>query len=422
MLYSLVELNRAAMGPMRLAVRASRMALKSPLNPLGKTEYGKSLAAFADVFESTTRFYGKPEWNINSVKINSLTVPVTTSVAWHSPWCNLVHFRKDPDLLAAARKPGAPPQPRMLICAPLSGHYATLLRGTVEGFLATHDVYITDWSDARMAPVWLGRFDLDDYIDHIRNMITHVGAGAHVLGVCQPGPPVLAAIAMMAEDNDPNRPASMTFMGSPIDARRSPTIPNELAEQRPVKWFEDNMIHTVPGPYPGAFRRVYPGFVQLASFMNMNWGRHVDAQWQFFNHLVGGDGDNAGKHREFYDEYLSVLDLTEEFYLQTIVRVFQEHHLARGIYRYRDIRLVKPEKIRDVALMTVEGENDDISGIGQTQAAHDLCKNIPDTMQADYIQPGVGHYGVFNGNRFRTEIAPRVTQFTRRFDPAQAKS
>ncbi|HAE29199.1 polyhydroxyalkanoate depolymerase, partial [Hyphomonas adhaerens] len=360
-------------------------------------------------------YYGKPEWGIESVKINSAPVPVTPTVAWRSPWCNMVHFRKDPDALAFARKPGAAPLPRMLIVAPLSGHYATLLRGTVEGFLETHDVYIADWSDARMAPVWLGRFDLDDYMDHVRKMISHIGPGAHVLAVCQPGPPVLAAISMMAEDDDPNRPASMTFMGSPIDTRRSPTVPNELAEEQSFEWFQENMIYTVPGPYPGVFRRVYPGFVQLASFMNMNWGRHVDAQWRFFNHLVEGDGDNAGKHREFYDEYLSVLDMTEEFYLQTILRVFQEHHLPRGIMKYRYSRQIRPEKIRDVALMTVEGEKDDISGIGQTQAAHDLCTQLPKEMQLDYIQPGVGHYGVFNGNRFRTEIAPRVTEFTRRF-------
>ncbi|RAN36809.1 polyhydroxyalkanoate depolymerase [Hyphomonas pacifica] len=416
MLYSLVEMNRAAMAPVRLAARASRAALNSPFNPISNTDYGKSLSAMADVFESATRYYGKPEWRIDSVKINSAPVPVIPTVAWHSPWCNLVHFRKNPAALAAARDAKRlGPQPRMVIAAPLSGHYATLLRGTVEAFLPTHDVYITDWQDARMSPVWLGRFDLDDYIDHIRSMLTHVGPGAHVLGVCQPGPPVLAAISMMAEDDDPARPATMTFMGSPIDCRQSPTVPNQLAEERPLSWFEENMIHTVPAPYPGVFRRVYPGFVQLASFMNMNWSRHVDAQWKFFNHLVDGDGDNAGKHREFYDEYLSVLDLTEEFYLQTIVRVFQEHHLARGIFRYRSTRLVKPSKVRDVALMTVEGEKDDISGIGQTQAAHDLCSKLPDDMKADYIQPGVGHYGVFNGNRFRTEIAPRVTQFTKRF-------
>ena len=421
MLYSLVELNRAALAPMRIAVRAGQAAMRSPLNPLSQTDYGRALTAFADVFESTTRYYGKPEWRIESTKINSAPVPITPTPVWRSSWCTLIHFKKNPDALAAARKKSAAPLPRLIIAAPLSGHYATLLRGTVEAFLPTHDVYITDWADARMAPIWLGRFDLDDYIDHIRQMITFVGPKAHILGVCQPGPPVLAAVAMMAEDGDPARPASMTFMGSPIDCRRSPTIPNLLAEEKPVSWFQENMIYTVPGPYPGALRQVYPGFVQLASFMNMNWSRHVDAQWNFFNHLVEGDGDNAGKHREFYDEYLSVLDMTEEFYMQTIVRVFQEHQLARGVYRYRDTRIVKPEAIRDVALMTVEGEKDDISGIGQTQAAHDLCVNLPKGMQTDYIQPGVGHYGVFNGNRFRTEIAPRVTEFTRRFSDRAAE-
>jgi poly(3-hydroxybutyrate) depolymerase len=415
MLYSLVEMNRVAMAPMRLAARAGRAALASPLNPLSQTSYGKSLAAMADVFESATRYYGKPEWRIDSVRINSVPVPVTPTVAWRSPWCGLVHFRKDAGALASCRRPGAAPLPRLLIVAPLSGHYATLLRGTVEGFLETHDVYITDWTDARMSPVFLGRFDLDDYIDHVRQMLTHLGGGAHVLAVCQPGPPVLAAISMMAEEEDPALPATMTFMGSPIDARKSPTVPNKLSEERPFSWFEENMIHTVPAPYPGMLRRVYPGFIQLSSFMNMNWNRHVDAQWKFFNHLVDGDGDNAGKHRAFYDEYLSVLDLTEEFYLQTIQRVFQEHHLPRGIYNYRGNRIVKPSEVRTVALMTVEGEKDDISGIGQTQAAHDICTNIPKDMRSDYIQPGVGHYGVFNGSRFETEIAPRVTQFTRRF-------
>ncbi len=422
MLYTLVEMNRMAMAPMRLAARSGRAALRSPFNPLGNTGYGKSLAAMADVFESATRFYGKPEWRIETTRINSIDVPVKPHAAWRSPWCTMVHFKKDADRLAESQRKDAPPQPVMLIVAPLSGHYATLLRGTVEAFLPTHDVYITDWSDARMAPVWLGRFDLDDYIDTIRRMLTQLGAGTHVLAVCQPGPPVLAAISMMAEDDDAARPASMTFMGSPIDARRSPTVPNRLAEERSAAWFEDNMIFTVPGPYPGVLRRVYPGFVQLASFMNMNWDRHVDAHWKFFNHLVDGDGDNVGRHREFYDEYLSVLDMTEEFYMQTIVRVFQEHHLARGVYRYRDDRLVKPAAIRDVALMTVEGEKDDISGIGQTQAAHDICTNVPKAMQADYVQPGVGHYGVFNGTRFETEIVPRVVQFTRKFDKTRARA
>ena len=420
MLYSMVEMKRVAMAPMRVAAKAGRAALNHPLNPASDTEYGRSFLALADVFESATRYYGKPDWQIPSTRLNGVEVAVTPVTVWSTPWCGLVHFRRDEDDLRRARGEDAAPQKRLLIVAPLSGHYATLLRGTVEAFLPDYEVFITDWADARLAPVWLGRFDLDDYVTHVRDMLTWLGPGANVLGVCQPGPPVLAAIAMMCEDEDPARPSTMTFMGSPIDARRSPTVPNLLAEERPFSWFEETMIHTVPGPWPGMFRRVYPGFVQLSSFMNMNWSRHKEAQWRFFNHLVAGDGDSVEKHRQFYDEYLSVLDLTEEFYLQTIRRVFQEHDLPRGVFRHHG-RLVKPEAIRDVALMTVEGEKDDISGIGQTQAAHDLCVNLPEEMQVDYIQPSVGHYGVFNGSRFRHEIVPRVNEFIRRFGARDAE-
>ncbi len=255
-----------------------------------------------------------------------------------------------------------------------------------------------------------GRFDFFDYIDHVREMLAVIGPRAHVVGVCQPGPPVLAACAMMAEDNDPNRPASMTFMGSPIDARLSPTVTNQLAEERPFAWFKSNMVHTVPWPYPGFGRRVYPGFVQLFSFMSMNEDKHVDAHRQYFAHLVNGDGDETARHEEFYNEYLSVLDLTEEFYLQTIDIVFQQHLLPRGLLKHRG-RKVDLTKITDIGLMTVEGEKDDISGVGQTQAAHGLTPNIPDDRRVLYVQPDVGHYGVFNGRRFRDEIYPRVRDF-----------
>jgi poly(3-hydroxybutyrate) depolymerase len=402
MLYTFVEMNRAAMAPMRLMAKGTKAFLDNPLNPLRDTEFGRSTLAATSVFERATRYYGKPEWQIPTTEIHGKTHNVTPVATWSSPWCKLVHFQTE----------GAPTgRPRMLICAPLSGHFATLLRGTVEAFLPTHEVYITDWTDAKMAPVWVGLFDLDDYVDHVRMALQHIGPDAHVLAVCQPGPPVLAAISMMAEDRDPALPATMTFMGSPIDARKSPTVPNLLAEERSFEWFKEKMIYTVPAPWPGMMRRVYPGFVQLTSFMHMNWDKHVDAQARFFDHLVEGDDDSAEKHRAFYDEYLSVLDLPEEFYLQTITRVFREHHIARGIFRYRGDRVVDPAAIESVALMTVEGEKDDISGIGQTQAAHDLCINIPESMQTDYIQPGVGHYGVFNGRRFVEEIVPRVNAF-----------
>ena len=422
MLYSLLEMNRLALAPWRVAAKASRAALRSPFNPWGQTGLGRSMAAAADVFESTTRYYGKPDWQIDETEIGGVAVPVRIETVWSDTWCKLTHFKRDEAALARAlpksqTKSQAKPQAKsgsrrekLFIAAPLSGHYATLLRGTVEAFLPHYDVYITEWIDARTVPLMCGSFDLDDYIDYIRAMLTKLGGGTHVVAVCQPGPPVLAAISMMAEDEDPALPASMIFMGSPIDARQSPTVPNKLSEERPFSWFQSKMIHTVPAPYPGMMRRVYPGFVQLSSFMNMNWDNHVDAHKKFFNHLVEGDGDSAEKHRKFYDEYLSVLDLTEEFYLQTVKRVFQEHHLARGIFKHRG-RTVNPEAIKTVALMTVEGELDDVSGIGQTQAAHTICRNVPEDMRTDYVQPGVGHYGVFNGSRFRKEIVPRINAF-----------
>ena len=420
MLYSMIEMHRAAAAPMRMFARANRIMFESDYNVLSRTEFGKSIAATSSLFESLTRSYGKPVWGLEHTEINGKEVSVDVETVWSDAWCNLVHFQRDPEELADALGDGSP-QPRLLIVAPLSGHYATLLRGTVEAFLPHFEVYITDWTDARMVPLFQGRFSLDDYIDYVRRMIGEVGPGANVLAVCQPGPPTLAAIALMSEDNDPNVPASMTFMGSPIDCRKSPTVPNLLAEERPFEWFEENMIYTVPMPYPGAMRRVYPGFVQLSSFMNMNWERHVDAHWSFFEHLVGDDGDSASKHREFYDEYLSVLDLSAEFYLDTIKRIFQNHELPLGTFMHRG-RLVKPSTITKTALMTVEGEKDDISGIGQTQAAHDLCTNLPEDMQLDYIQPGVGHYGVFNGSRFRKEIVPRVVNFIHKFHDAKLES
>lgn len=412
MLYSLYELNHLAVAPLRAAAIAGNAALTSPLNPAAYTPFARSVVAAGEVFESVTRRYRKPEWNLPTTVVDGVTVPVKPHTVWSNTWAGLVHFRRDPALLEAAR--GEREDPKVLLVAPLSGHYATLLRGTVEAFLPEHEVYITDWADARMAPIVAGRFDLNDYIDHVIHMIRLVGPDAHVVAVCQPGPPVLAAISLMAESGDPALPATMSYMGSPIDARKSPTVPNKLSEQRPLEWFQQNMIHTVPPFYPGAFRQVYPGFIQLASFLGMNWDRHVDAHKRYFEHLVSGDGESAEKHREFYEEYLSVLDLTEEFYLQTIVDVFKEYKLARGVFEHRG-HLVKPGEIRTVALMTVEGEKDDISGIGQTQAAHELCSGLPESMRVDYIQPDVGHYGVFNGKRFRTEIQPRMAEFMRTF-------
>jgi poly(3-hydroxybutyrate) depolymerase len=408
MLYSLHELAYHSATPFRFGAQMVRQFWTSPFNPASETAIGRTAFASAGLFESVTRRYGKPAWGLETITIGDRPVRTTEQVIWSSPWCRLVRFARHLGDLKRAGKPTA--APAVMIVAPFSGHYATLLRGTVEGFLQDHDVYVTDWVNARQVPMLEGRFDFFDYIDHVRTMLGVIGPRAHVVGVCQPGPPVLAACALMAEDNDPNRPSSMTFMGSPIDARLSPTVTNQLAEAKPFTWFRSNMIHTVPWPYPGFGRRVYPGFVQLYSFMSMNEDKHVDAHRDYFGHLVSGDGDGAQKHEAFYDEYLSVLDLTEEFYLQTIDIVFQQHLLPRGLLEHRG-RKVDLKKITDIGLMTVEGGHDDISGVGQTQAAHTLCTGLPDDRRVLYVHPDVGHYGVFNGRRFRDDIYPRIRDF-----------
>ena len=413
MLYSLHEYAYHSALPWRLGAQMARDFWKNPANPVSETAIGRTLYASSELVAGLTRRYGKPLWGIDSVELEGREVRVVEDLAWSSPWCKLVHFARHPADMRKAGRKGA--EPAVLIVAPLSGHYATLLRGTVRAFLQDHEVYVTDWANARQVPVLEGRFDFHDYIDHIREALRHLGPRPHVVAVCQPGPPVLAAASLMAEDGEECRPASMTFMGSPIDARLSPTVTNKLAEDRPFAWFESNMIKNVPPPYLGFGRRVYPGFVQLASFMSMNLEKHQEAHRNYLAHLMDGDGDSADKHLEFYDEYLSVLDLTEEFYLQTIDVVFQRYLLPKGELMH-DGRRVRPERITDIGLMTVEGENDDISGIGQTQAAHRLCLSLPIEMKEDYIQPHVGHYGVFNGRRFRDEIYPRVRGFIRRME------
>jgi poly(3-hydroxybutyrate) depolymerase len=415
MLYAIHEAAYRSVAPLSLAAQVGRAFWRSPYNPAAASHLGRILFASADLTANLTRRYFKPAWNIHAIERDGRSVGVTRETVWRSAWVKLQLFRRDRDDLATAGA-GAH-SPPVLIVAPLSGHFATLLRGTVQAFLADHDVYVTDWSNARDVPLIEGRFDFDDYIDAIGDMLAHIGRRAHVIAVCQPGPPVLAMAALMAEDDDPLRPASLTFMGSPIDARHSPTVTNRLAEERPFAWFESNMIYTVPPPYVGTLRRVYPGFVQLFSFMSMNAEAHQDAHRRYFENLVRGDGDSAERHREFYDEYLSVLDLSEEFYLQTIDVVFQRYLLPKGELFHR-ARRVDPTALRDIALMTVEGEQDDISGVGQTQAAHAICSNIPASMRELYVQPGVGHYGVFNGRRFREEIYPRVREFIARTEQA----
>jgi len=411
MLYTLYEAGYYAAAPLRAAARATRAYWDSPLNPARETPVGRRLFASADLFSNLTRRYGQPEWGIDSVRIGEVDVQVRQVEAWADPWVRLTHFARDSLDLRRAGRTAA--EPAVLIVAPLSGHYATLLRDTVQTFLRDHEVYITEWSNARDVPLLEGRFDFHDYLDHVRTLLRRLGPRCHVVAVCQPGPAVLAAAALMSEDGEDARPASMTFMGSPLDARFSPTVTNKLAEERPFAWFKSNMISTVPMPFAGAGRRVYPGFVQLYSFMSMNMERHQDAHLKYLQDLMDGDGDSADKHLEFYDEYLSVLDLTEEFYLQTVDVVFQQYLLPRGELMHDD-RVVRPSAITDIGLLTVEGELDDISGIGQTQAAHSMCSGLPDDLREDYIQPHVGHYGVFNGRRFREEIYPRVAAFIAR--------
>ncbi|NWJ23121.1 polyhydroxyalkanoate depolymerase [Rhizobium sp. RM] len=403
MFYHLYEMNHAAMVPLRAGADMMRQACNNPFNPLSSTAFGRSLDAGFEVFERLTRRYGKPEFGLSETVIGGNSVAVTQEIVWSRPFCNLIHF-------ARAAETEDRPDPKVLLVAPMSGHYATLLRGTVEALLPSADIYITDWIDARMVPVTDGKFDLDDYISYVTEMLQHIGEGAHVVAVCQPSVPVLAAVSLMEAEQDRFTPASMTLMGGPIDTRINPTAVNGLAKAKPIEWFRDNVIMDVPWPQPAFGRSVYPGFLQLSGFMSMNLDKHMTAHKDFYLNLVKNDGDSAEKHRDFYDEYLAVMDLTAEFYLQTVETVFIEHALPKGTMMHRS-RTVDPSAIRNVALFTVEGENDDISGVGQTKAAHDICCNIPEDKRAHYMQPDVGHYGVFNGSRFRKEIVPRMLAF-----------
>jgi poly(3-hydroxybutyrate) depolymerase len=405
MFYQFYELGHAAMAPVRATAETMRAAYRNPFNPLAYTSFGRSVAAGLEVFERATRRYGKPEFGLGETMIGEKPVSVLEKTVWSKPFCDLVHFER-------YLPPGHGRDPKILVVAPMSGHYATLLRGTVEALLPSADVFITDWKDARMVPLSQGRFDLDDFIDYVIEMIQFLGPDTHVVAVCQPSVPVLAAVAVMEEANDPLSPASMTLMGGPIDTRINPTAVNKLAQDKPLKWFADNVIMQVPWPQPGVMRNVYPGFLQLSGFMSMNLDRHMIAHKDFYLHLVKNDGEPAEKHRDFYDEYLAVMDLTAEFYLQTVDTVFIRHALPKGEMTHRG-RLVDPSKIRRTALLTVEGENDDISGVGQTEAAQHICSGIPANMRQHYLQPDVGHYGVFNGSRFRKEIAPRIIKFAR---------
>ena len=405
--YYAYELAHAIVGPLRFGAEALKYSVESPFNPFSSTPFNRSIAAACEVFENVTRRYGKPHFGLKETRINGLAIPISEEVVSAKPFCNLVHFKRH-------FGEGAPDNndPKVLIVAPMSGHYATLLRGTVAAMLPEHEVFITDWADAREVPLFEGRFDLDSFIDYLIEFVQTLGPQTHVIAVCQPAVPALAATAIMAANDDPMQPASLTLMGGPIDTRRNPTAVNELARKRSITWFENNVISFVPPPHAGAMRRVYPGFMQLTGFMTMNLERHMNAHVDLFNNLVQGDCDSVKNHQEFYEEYLAVMDLTAEFYLQTVHTVFQEHALPDGRMLHRG-QLVDCSKIRKTAIITIEGERDDICGLGQTEAAQLLCTNVADDERFHYVQPGVGHYGVFNGTRWRTEIQPRLRQMIR---------
>jgi poly(3-hydroxybutyrate) depolymerase len=378
-----------------IADMAAAAALVQPLPGLSRNAFQRAGAALCQLVARAGLSHRRPAFGIDTVSIHGRLVAVRERAVHQTPFCTLLHLEKD--LVTA--------QPRVLLVAPMSGHFATLLRGTAQTLLADHDVYITDWHNARDIGLQHGRFDCDDFIEHLITFLQVLGPGVHVVGVCQPCVAVLAAAAIMAEEDDPAQPRSMTLMAGPIDTRVNPTEVNRLATSRPAEWFERNLIGVVPLRYAGALRRVYPGFVQLAAFMSMNLDRHVKAQIDLFCHLANGDDEKAAAIRAFYDEYCAVMDLPAEFYLQTVRAVFQEHDLPLGKFKWRG-RRVDPSAIRRTALFTVEGERDDICAVGQTMAAQELCSNLRPYMKRHHVQTGVGHYGVFNGRRWRNYIYP----------------
>ncbi|HEY0834587.1 MAG TPA: polyhydroxyalkanoate depolymerase [Azospirillum sp.] len=403
--YQLYDLQHSMLRPFGWMAELTRRTLHHPYLPGTQAPAARLALAGAALVERATRRFAKPEFGLHETTVDGERVSVSERVVLHKPFCNLLHFQKGTDVV----------QPRVLIVAPMSGHHATLLRGTVEAMLHDHDVYITDWLDARLVPLLAGSFDFDDYINYIIELLHHLGPNTHLMAVCQPTVPTLAAVSLMAAADDPMQPRSMVLMGGPIDPSANPTAPVKLAMSRPLSWFERSVISRVPVYYPGAMRRVYPGFVQLTGFMSMNLDRHINAHLSLFRDLVRGDGESAAAHERFYDEYLSVMDLTAEFYLQTIETVFQKQHLAQGTLVSRG-RKVEPAAIRKTALMTVEGELDDISAPAQTVAAHRLCAGLPESMHRNHLQEGAGHYGIFNGRRWREQVMPKVREFIRERD------
>ena len=410
MIYQWYETHRALLSPFAELASASSKLYTHPLSPLSHTPLAQRVSAGLDLMHRLSKEYEKPEFNITAVNIEGVDVAVQQQLTLEKPFCRLLRFKRFTDDAATLAR--MKDHPTVLVVSPLSGHHSTLLRDTVRELLRDHKVFVTDWTDARMVPETAGPFHLDDYVSYVKEFIREVGPGLNVISVCQPTVPVLCAIALMAEEDAAPRPRTMVMMGGPIDARKSPTAVNNLATQRPHSWFERNVIQRVPNKYPGYMRRVYPGFLQHMGFVAMNPDRHLNAHWDYFNHLVEGDDDSADRHREFYDEYNAVIDLPAEYYLDTVKAVFQDFALPKGRLFIRD-RLVRPTAIRDTALLSIEGEFDDISGNGQTEAAHLLCLNIPKERREHFLAPKVGHYGIFSGRRWRTLIYPKVRDFIR---------
>jgi poly(3-hydroxybutyrate) depolymerase len=405
-LYNAYELQRSWLASAGVWASLGAEWVTHPANPIAMLGMGPTIASAFDVFAHATAPRGKPDFGIETISVDGQDHVVAEAIVRHRPFGNLLRFSHD----------GLPDDaPRLLIVAPMSGHFATLLRGTVRRMAERSVVYITDWADAKQVPIEAGRFDLDDYIDYIVDFLEFIGPGAHMMAVCQPSVPALAATALMNAAENPCRPATLTMMGGPIDTREAPTSVNDVAVKRPLSWFENNVIATVPLVHPGAGRRVYPGFLQLAGFMSMNLQMHMTSHWQMYKHLVAGDGESADAAKAFYEEYRSVADLTAEFYLQTIEHVFQRHSLPKGEFTHRGAR-IDLGAIRDTALLAIEGERDDISGLGQTKAALHLATGLAERRKQYLLAEEVGHYGIFNGSKWRKRIAPVVEAWMKQHD------
>ena len=416
MLYQIYETQRALMSPFAEFASASAKLYDHPLSPFAQMPLSQRVSAGFDLLHRLAKDYEKPPFGITSATVGGVEVAVQEQVALSKPFCRLLRFKRftdDSQALDTMKE-----QPVVLVVAPLSGHHSTLLRDTVKSLLHDHKVYITDWTDARMVPLSEGAFHLEDYVEYVQEFIRLCGARVHVISVCQPTVPVLAAVSLMASRGE-TTPLTMTMMGGPIDARKSPTAVNNLATNKSYSWFENNVIFRVPGNFPGAGRRVYPGFLQHTGFVAMNPDRHMTSHYDYFADLIKGDDDSAESHRQFYDEYNAVLDMPAEYYLDTIKTVFQDFALVNNSWHVKG-ELVKPQDITGTALLTIEGELDDISGAGQTRAAHDLCSGIPKSRQFHYDAVGAGHYGIFSGRRWREKVYPEVLGFIKRFDQAGA--